>query len=175
MAKTKKIPVAQKIASSLQIAEDEINSLLPVVHQQSMVPEILSPEIIVEPSIKLSKDVSDDYEFARNNLHGLLEKGNKLLEGISDLASDSDSPRTFEVAGNMLKVLFEGTRELMTLQKDIRDVQDKTKNPDSPSTINIASAEQVTNNTIVGTTQEMLDMLAAIKQKKIDNQIEKET
>jgi hypothetical protein len=75
----------------------------------------------------------------------------------------------------MLKVLFEGTRELMTLQKDIRDVQDKTKNPDSPSTINIASAEQVTNNTIVGTTQEMLDMLAAIKQKKIDTQIEKET
>lgn len=164
-----KQPIATKIANALDVAQAEINTLIPKEEQESFVPAIHSPEIIVQEAPKITQDVKEDYEFARNNLHNLLDRGNKLLDGITDLSADSDSPRTFEVAGTLLKTLFEGTRELMTLQKDIRDVEKK-----SPSTeentppVNVEHADNITNNTIMmeGTTREMLQIMREMKQRK---------
>jgi hypothetical protein len=167
-----KKPIAEKISSSLDIAQIEINKLLPEVHQETLVPSLPFPEIIEKDSIKITKDVSDDYEFSRDNLHGLLEKGNKVLDTAINLASDTDSPRTIEVVGNLIKVLLDGTRELMTLQKDVRDVIKKTSSSEESSSINIAQADNV--NILEGTTLEMLDALQELKRRKLETQTEKE-
>jgi len=174
-----KKPVAQKISSALDIAQEEINSLIPIEEQNSLVPAVISPEVIVQEAPKISKDVRDDYDFARTNLYNLLAQGNTLLDGIAGLANDSDSARTYEVAGNLLKTLFEGTRELMTLQKDIRDVEKKSigagsENNSTP--VNIEHANDVTNNTMVfeGSTLDMLDIMNELKRKKQEVLTEKE-
>lgn len=166
-----KQPIAQRITSALDVAQEEINTLLPAIHQ-NLVPAVISPEVIVEEAPRLTKDVRDDYDFARTNLHGLLERGNKLLAGVTTLAEDSDHPRTYEVAGNILKVLLDGTRELMTLQKDIREVEKKT-GVDTPP-VNIEHADSVNTMVMEGTTQEMLEMLQEMKQKKIAAQEQRE-
>ena len=167
----KKQPIDQRISSSLDIAQKEVDSLLPAVIQNEIIPKIESPEVLKANLPILSQDVFDDYEFARNNLHSLLERGNTILDGIVALSEDSDQPRTFEVAGNVLKVLLEGTRELMTLQKDIRDVEKKS-NSEMSTPVNIENATGVTNNTMVieGTTLEMLEMLQKMKQQKLEQQ-----
>src|ERR1035437_1071036 len=163
---------AQKITSALDIAQEEITSLMPIEQQIALVPVVQTPEVIEAGLPQIVLDAKDDYEFARNNLHNLLSKGNKLLEGISDLCSDSDAPRTYEVAGNLIKTLVEGTRELMTLQKDIREVEKKNSN-DTPPVI-IENAGEV-NQVIMGTTMEMLEALNAIRQKKLEDKQTKET
>jgi|ERR1035441_1215829 hypothetical protein len=167
----KKLPIDQRIASELDVAQQEINSLMPPEQQAAFLPAIQVPEVIVEPAPKITKDARDDYEFARNNLHNLLERGNTVLDGIVALTEESDHPRTFEVAGVLLKVLLEGTRELMTLQKDIREVEKKSV-VDTNSPVNIENAGEVTNNTMVieGTTMEMLDMLQKMRQEKLEQQ-----
>jgi hypothetical protein len=170
----KKQPLATRITSALDIAQEEVNRLLPVVTQESFVPEVIYPEVVVEEPLRVAKDVRDDYEFARTNLHGLLEKGNKLLSGITNLAEESDHPRTFEVAGNILKVLFEGTRELMTLQKDIRDVEKKNPISEATTSVTVEHADEITNNTIVATTMDMLEVLQEMKRKKLEEQTNKE-
>jgi hypothetical protein len=164
---------SQKITSALDIAQEEITSLMPIEQQNALVPVIQTPEVIVAESPQIVKDAKDDYDFARNNLHNLLSKGNKLLEGMSDLCSESDSPRAFEVAGNLIKTLVEGTRELMTLQKDIRDVEKKNSPDITPVTIE--NAEEVNQYHLEGTTMEMLEALNEIRRKKIENQQTKET
>jgi len=162
-----KLPINQRIASSLDVAQDEINSLMPIEQQIAILPAIQTPEVIVESAPKIAKDARDDYEFARNNLHSLLERGNTVLDGIVALTNECDSPRTFEVAGGLLKTLLEGTRELMGLQKDIRDVEKKTVGDTS---VTIENANEVNNNTMVieGTTLEMLTILDEMRKKKLE-------
>jgi len=168
-----KQPIAQKIISALDVAQEEVNKIIPVVQQNALVPIVGSPEIITVEAPKVTKEARDDYDFARTNLYSLLSKGNQLLDGITSLAEDSDHPRTYEVAGLLVKVLLEGTRELMTLQKDIRSVEKQAKSDDMP--MHIEHANDVTqNNFIEGTTMEMLEVLAEMKRKKIEAQEKKE-
>jgi hypothetical protein len=169
----RKQTVSQKITSALDIAQDEITSLMPIEQQNALVPVIKTPEVIVAASPQMVKDAKDDYDFARNNLHNLLSKGNKLLEGMSELCSESESPRAYEVAGNLIKTLVEGTRELMTLQKDIREVEKKNSPDVAPVTIE--NADEVNQYNIEGTTMEMLEAINEIRRKKIENQQTKET
>jgi hypothetical protein len=159
----KKQTVSQKITSALDIAQDEITSLMPIEQQNALVPIIKTPEVIVAAAPQIVKDAKDDYDFARNNLHNLLSKGNKLLEGISDLCNESETPRTYEVAGILIKTLIEGTRELMTLQKDIRPP------------VNIENADEVNQYVMEGTTMEMLEALNEIRRKKLEDKQTKET
>jgi transcriptional regulator of heat shock response len=174
LGKSKKQPLAQRITSALDIAQEEINSLLPVVQQETLVPSVKSPEVLVESAPRINKDTKDDYEFARTNIHGLLQKGNKILNGITDLAKESDSPRTFEVAGNIIKILIEGTRELMVLQKNIQELEKNNINPiDSNTNVTVEHADSVNNMMIEGTTMEMLEMLDELKRKKLQAQAEK--
>ena len=167
-----KQPIATRIATALDTAQEEINSLMPIEQQMAILPAVRAPEVIVEEAPKMTKDARDDYEFARNNLHSLLERGNTILDGIVALTEESDHPRTFEVAGGLLKTLLEGTRELMTLQKDIREVEKKTVGGDTNTPVNIENANEVINNTMVieGTTMEMLEMLQKMKQQKLEQQ-----
>ena len=166
----KKQPIAQKITSALNVAQEEVDKFLPAIQQESFVPAVPIPEVIIEPAPRISKDAKDDYEFARTNLYGLLDKGNDLFNGIKELAIDSDHPRTYEVAGNILKVLIEGNRELMGLQKDIREVEKKfiPAPEDETRTLSINHAENVNNMMIEGTTMEMIEMLRELRQKKLE-------
>lgn len=169
-------PVSEKIHDALGAAQDEIEKYeateVEPAESKELVP--VAPkkaEVATVPKRDL-KDASDDYDFARANLHKLLAKGSDILDGITQLAQDSESARNYEVAGNVLKTLIEGTRELMTLQKDIRDVEGLSVNKDEKpggSSVNIGNAETVNNNTMIveATTMEMLEIIQRAKKQEI--------
>lgn len=166
----KKQAPADKIKDALNVAQDTIDSLMPADVQETLAPTEKT-DVVVEKSIAISKDAKDDYEFARANIHALLLKGNDVLDGITELAREGDAPRTYEVAGQLLKTLIDGTRELMGLQKDIRDVEKKTvgTGADENSSVNVKHADNVNHNTVIdASTMEMLDVLAELKTKARD-------
>lgn len=98
----------------------------------------------------------DDYQFARDNLKQLVEKGNVALDGVLELAAASDHPRVYEVVGQMIRSLGETNKDIIELQKDMK----KLKDEEGPS--------KVTQNAIfVGSTAELQKFLKDSKKKEI--------
>jgi hypothetical protein len=106
---------------------------------------------------QLTGTSSEDYDFARNNLKNLIATGSQGLEGILKVASESDSPRAYEVLANTLKTLADINVNLMDLAA-------------KQAQANKVNVQNTTNNSIfVGTTKELQTML-----KKQTNVIEGE-
>jgi hypothetical protein len=107
-----------------------------------------TPIVRVEPSN--SNDIKKDYEYTRANLYSLIEKGQEAINGIMELAGESDSPRAYEVAGQLIKSVGDVTDKLIDLQKKLKDVEeDVVKSPSS-----------ITNNAVfVGSTSELSKLL----------------
>ena len=95
-------------------------------------------------------DIHKDYEYTRANLYSLIEKGQEAINGIMELASDSDSPRAYEVAGQLIKSVGDVTDKLIDLQKKLKDVEETASK----------TTNNVTNNAVfVGSTTELQKLL----------------
>lgn len=96
-----------------------------------------------------SDDIKKDYEYTRANLYSLIEKGQEAINGIMELAGESDSPRAYEVAGQLIKSVGDVTDKLIDLQKKLKDVEEDKVKPTN-----------VTNNALfVGSTSELSKLL----------------
>ena len=117
--------------------------------------EIVSKETEVTvdkiENIKSSvEDIRKDYEYTRGNLYSLIEKGQEAINGILELAQESEMPRAYEVAGQLIKNVADATDKLMDLQKKLKDVEEE-KQAKGPS--------NVTNALFVGSTAELAKLL----------------
>lgn len=105
---------------------------------------------------KESNDLRKDYEYTRGNLYSIIEKGQEALNGILELAQESEMPRAYEVAGQLIKNVSDATEKLIDLQKKLKDIdEEKVKGPTN-----------VTNALFVGSTAELSKLL---KQQSQDN------
>jgi hypothetical protein len=96
-------------------------------------------------------DIKKDYEYTRANLYSLIEKGQEAINGIMELAQESDQPRAYEVAGQLIKSVADTTDKLIDLQKKLKDIEeDSGKKPSN-----------ITNNNalFVGSTAELSKIL----------------
>ena len=105
-------------------------------------------------SIKQSKgdapEIQRDYEYSRAQLYSLIEKGQEAVDGILDVADQSQSARSYEVAGQLIKHVADTADKLMDLQKKVKDIEEVDTKP----------PQQVTNNSLfVGSTAELQKML----------------
>ena len=96
------------------------------------------------------EDVKKDYDYTRGNLYSLIEKGQEAINGILELAQESEMPRAYEVAGQLIKNVADATDKLMDLQKKLKDL-DEDKSIKSPT--------NVTNALFVGSTAELAKLL----------------
>ena len=96
------------------------------------------------------EDIRKDYEYTRGNLYSIIEKGQEAINGILELAQESEMPRAYEVAGQLIKSVSDATDKLMDLQKKLKDVnkEDELK---GPTTVN--------NALFVGSTADLQKML----------------
>ena len=109
-----------------------------------------------KPDRLTKEDVEKDYEYTRANLYSLIEKGQETLNGIMELAEETQSPRAYEVAGQLLKSVADTTDKFLKLQKDLKDIKEEQKGPTN-----------VTNNAMfVGSTAELQKMLKEMNKKK---------
>ena len=102
-----------------------------------------------------AEDIKKDYEYTRGNLYSIIEKGQEAINGILELAQESEMPRAYEVAGQLIKNVSDATDKLMDLQKKLKDVnEEEKKGPTS-----------VTNNALfVGSTADLQKMLKKVNQ-----------
>ena len=121
--------------------------------------EVLKPDEKSEksPIQKVDGDeISKDYEYSRGNLYSLIEKGQEAVNGILELAQESDSARAYEVAATTIKAVADTTDKLIDLQQKMKDLeQDPNKGPTN-----------VTNALFVGSTAELSKLIK--KQKEDD-------
>jgi len=94
-------------------------------------------------------DIDNDYKYQRENFYNLIERGQDAIEGILEIAKESDHPRTYEVAGNLIKQVAEVTEKLGDLQEKMRKLKEV---PNS-------APKSVTNALFVGSTAELQKML----------------
>ena len=96
------------------------------------------------------EDIKKDYEYTRGNLYSIIEKGQEAINGILELAAESEMPRAYEVAGQLIKNVSDATDKLMDLQKKLKDIEE-TKPVRGPT--------NVTNALFVGSTAELSKLL----------------
>ena len=94
-------------------------------------------------------DITRDYEYTRGNLYSIIEKGQEAIDGILELAQDSEMPRAYEVAGQLIKSVSDATDKLMDLQKKLKDVEEESSR--KPTTVN--------NALFVGSTADLAKLL----------------
>lgn len=79
---------------------------------------------LVPINLNQSKDdVETDYDLSRKTFKSLITKGEEALDHLMDIAKDSEHPRAFEVAANLIKTVSDTTKELMELQKKNKDIR----------------------------------------------------
>ena len=55
------------------------------------------------PRTQTEDEDNDDFKYSRENLYHLIERGQDALDGILQVAKETDHPRAYEVAGQLLK------------------------------------------------------------------------
>ena len=105
---------------------------------------------IQKPDRLVKDDIEKDYEYTRGNLYSIIEKGQEAINGILELAQESEMPRAYEVAGQLIKSVSDATDKLMDLQKKMKDVNEE-KESKGPTTVN--------NALFVGSTAELQKLL----------------
>jgi len=69
------------------------------------------------------ESIVNDYKYARENLYGLVERGQDAIDGILEVAKETEHPRAYEVAGQLLKTVGETAEKLLHIQKQIKDLE----------------------------------------------------
>lgn len=112
-------------------------------------PPLVKDIEVVKPDSK-NDDIESDYRYARENLYNAIERGSDALEELVELAKQSQSPRAFEIVGQMIKTLTDSNKDLLEIQKKVKDLkrEEKSKGPNN-----------VTNALFVGNTAELQKML----------------
>jgi len=116
--------------------------------------EVVVKEKAAPVVIPKGDDVDVDYDYQRQNFYTLIDKGQDAVDGILELAKESDHPRAYEVAGNMIKNVADVTEKLVQLQEKMKKLKE----------VPGKAPKNVTNALFVGSTAELQKML-----KKKDN------
>jgi len=110
-----------------------------------------SPSMVqpIKP-IAVDSDLDSDFATARNNLHQIINQGSDALEEALIVAKTSEHPRAFEVVGQLIKTLVDANKDLLDIQKKLKDLK-KVDEKDAPQTIN--------NSIFVGSTSELQQLI----------------
>jgi hypothetical protein len=105
------------------------------------------------PSLpKEEQNVDDDYEYARKNLRTLIDNGKDAMENLTFLAKEGESPRAYEVIGQLIKTLADTNKDLLDLSKKAREAKGMKSAEDQ-------KPQNVTNALFVGSTAELQKLI----------------
>ena len=111
--------------------------------------QILDPKPIIPRPPDNFEDAEADYKYSRENFYNLVERGQDAITGILELAKESEHPRTYEVAGQLIKTVSEVTERLADLQEKMKRLKEVPDN----------APKNVTNALFVGSTKELQALL----------------
>ena len=110
--------------------EDSVNEILGIEKKNEVsVTDFEQPKAVPQVIDETKDDIDNDYKYSRDNYYNLIDKGNEAIQGILDIANESQHPRAYEVAGNLIKQVADTVDKLQDLQgklKTLKDVPNKT-------------------------------------------------
>jgi hypothetical protein len=139
-----KTPIDTKLNDIFDMQTTVIEQTLPVVKTLSVdVPTTGAPN---------DASIDADYEYARENLKLFIEQGKVAMENIIYLAKEGESPRAYEVVGQLIKTLSDTNKDLLDLGKKVKDLKSKKDDTQQP--------QHVTNALFVGSTAELQKLIS---------------
>ena len=136
--------------------DDKLNDIFDV---QGKIVEQALPVIVAEQPKKEvisgapnDESIDADYEYARENLKLFIEQGKVAMENIIFLAKEGESPRAYEVVGQLIKTLSDTNKDLLDLGKKVKDLKNKKDDTQQPT-------QHVTNALFVGSTAELQKLI----------------
>ena len=131
--------------SIFNIQEDDTTIIEKIVE----VDKVISPD-----TLDIKKDIEKDYKYSRSNIYSIIEKGQDAINGALELARETESPRAYEVTGQLIKNVADATEKLLDLQKKLKDIEE-VKEIRGPSTVN--------NALFIGSTAELTKFIKSQK------------
>ena len=114
--------------------------------------ESLKP-VEVENELDIKKDIRKDYQYSRGNIYSIVEKGQEAINDALEMAQETESPRAYEVTGQLIKTVADAAEKLLDIQKKLKDIEE----------IKDTGPSNVTNALFIGSTA---DLVKAMKQQK---------
>ena len=115
--------------------------------------ESLDPVKIEDEEINIKKDIRKDYQYSRANIYSIVEKGQEAINDALEMAQETESPRAYEVTGQLIKTVADAAEKLLDIQKKLKDIEE----------IKDTGPSNVTNALFIGSTA---DLVKAMKQQK---------
>ena len=132
------------------------------LHDALNLPEVQKKETLpaVIDQNENSDDLEIDYKEARSNLKDVIGKGKEALENLLTMAKDLDSPRAYEVVGQLIKTISDVNKDLIDIHKRNKDIRGETS---GPSTV-------VNNAVFIGSTADLQAIINGRKEDIIDGE-----
>ena len=141
--KTEKL-VEQRIEKHLELGEKSPKNDVKVINATvENVPTVIDS----------NENKDNDFQYARENLYDIIEKGRDAMEELLEIAKAEESPRAFEVFGQLLKNMTDTQQTLMELH------QKKQKLENDGDRQEVSRAQNVTNALFVGSTADLLKLV----------------
>ena len=135
--------VEQRIEKHLELGEESPKSDIKVINAVENVPVVIDS----------NGNKDNDFQYARENLYDIIEKGRDAMEELLEIAKAEESPRAFEVFGQLLKNMTDTQSTLMELH------QKKQKLENDGDRQEVSRAQNVTNALFVGSTADLLKLV----------------
>ena len=135
--------IDSKISDALGITQNIVEE---IIDPKPLVPR---PEGALIEATSRDADIDTDYQYSRENFYSLIERGQDAITGILELAKESEHPRTYEVAGQLIKTVSEVTERLADLQEKMKRLKEVPNH----------APKNVTNALFVGSTKELQALL----------------
>ena len=132
--------------------DEKINEALGISNEKPSTKSVVKKEFtppVPRMEDKNKEDIDNDYKYSRENYYNLIERGQDAIQGILDIANESQHPRAYEVAGNLIKSVADTVDKLQDLNKKLKDLKEL------PKTANA----NIKNALFVGSTAELQKML----------------
>jgi hypothetical protein len=138
--KTEKL-VEQRIEKHLDLVE----------HNKNYYTE--AKTMVLPATIVDGEEKDTDFRYARENMYHIIERGRDAMEELLEIAKAEESPRAFEVFGQLLKNMTDTQEKLMELH------QKKQKLENDGERQEVTKAQNVTNALFVGSTADLLKLV----------------
>lgn len=122
-------------------------------------------ELVVVPVITQGPigghERENDLAVARETMHRVLTKAEDALDDVLKIARASESARSFEVAGQMVKTMADLTNQLVDLHKKAKELEDE----DKPTQV----VQNIENqNVFTGSAAELMQQVRMSREKVIN-------
>ena len=138
--KTEKL-VEQRIEKHLDLVE----------HNKEYYTEAKTTVLPVATTSEEEKDT--DFRYARENMYHIIERGRDAMDELLEIAKAEESPRAFEVFGQLLKNMTDTQEKLMELHRKKQIIENDGERQE------VTKAQNVTNALFVGSTAELLKLV----------------